>query len=331
MCLLTKYDSAPTMKDVAKDAGVSLGTVSKVVNGLPVGKVYQRKVEASIQKLNYQVNSYAKGLKTNKTYTVAFLVPDTFNPFFGWMTYYINRELEKRGYRMLLCATNADTRMEQSYITMAQQNKVDGIICLSYNEGLQVQEGLPLVTIDRHFSGSVPCVSSDNFSGGQMAAQRLDELGCRHVAFLSIGSPLTNETTKRGDGFLSYCASHGLAYELLRLYDGAPFSSFTDFLQQHLAEAVPIDGIFCVNDSLAVKIILYLREQGVRVPEDVQVIGYDGVKDYITEDYHCSTIIQPLDKMAEVSVDMLLSQDWSNTPSLVCLPVTYAPGGTTKE
>ena len=125
--------SIPTMKDVAKEAGVALGTVSKVVNGIPVGESYRLRVEDAIKKLNYQVNSYAQGLKASKTYTIALLIPNTKEPFFASLVYYINLALLKRKYRMLLCSTDSDCDQEQEYVTMAQQNKVDGIIGLTYN------------------------------------------------------------------------------------------------------------------------------------------------------------------------------------------------------
>ena len=90
---MNKENPTPTMKDVAREAGVALGTVSKVVNGLPVGDSYRIRVEKAIEKLNYQVNSYAQGLKSNKTYTVALLVPNTQTPFFAALVYHINIEL----------------------------------------------------------------------------------------------------------------------------------------------------------------------------------------------------------------------------------------------
>ena len=129
------------MKDVAKEAGVALGTVSKVVNGLPVGESYRIRVENAIQKLNYQVNSYAQGLRADKTHTVVLLIPNTEEPFYASLTYHINLTLLKQNYRMLLCSTDYDSNSEQAYIAMAQQNKVDGIIGLTYN--MAVRRNVP--------------------------------------------------------------------------------------------------------------------------------------------------------------------------------------------
>lgn len=328
---MKKESSAPTMKDVAREAGVALGTVSKVVNGLPVGDSYKIRVEDAIRKLNYQVNSYAQGLKANKTYTVALLLPNTEDPFFASLAYHINLSLLKRRYRMLLCCTvNSD--QEQEYITMAQQNKVDGIIGLTYNPNLQIEENTPFVAIDRSMGSKIPCVASDNFAGGQLAAEKLADLGCTNVAFLRIGSSLDNEPNKRKAGFENGCLSRGLSYKMKILNDGEPFEEFTRFLSEHMHDGrLSFDGIFCVTDRLAYLIIKTLRQLNLRVPEDVQVIGFDGIRVFPGAEHVCSTIVQPVPEIAEMCVNLLLQENISAKPPLVCLPVTYVSGGTTRE
>jgi len=328
---MKKENSVPTMKDVAKEAGVALGTVSKVVNGLPVGKSYRIRVEDAIKKLNYQVNSYAQGLKSNKTYTVAFLIPNTQNPYFASLTYYINLSLLKRKYRMLLCSTDFDSRQEQEYITMAQQNKVDGIIGLTYNPSLVIEENIPFVAIDRSMGPDIPCVTSDNFAGGQMAAEKLASLGCKNVAFLRIGSSLNNEPNKRKAGFENGCLSCGLQYEMKILDDGTPYEEFDQFIIEHIHNGkLSFDGIFCVTDRLAYYILQLLKKLGQKVPEDIQVIGFDGIR-LFEFDFICSTIIQPVPEIAEMCVEILLQENMQTKPPLICLPVTYGYGGTTRE
>lgn len=323
--------SVPTMKDVAREAGVALGTVSKVVNGIPVGESYRLRVEEAIKKLNYQVNSYAQGLKANKTYTVALLLPNTEDPFFASLAYHINLSLLKRRYRMLLCCTvNSD--QEQEYITMAQQNKVDGIIGLTYNPNLQVEENIPFVSIDRSMGSHIPCVACDNFAGGQMAVEKLADLGCRSIAFLRVGSSLDSEPNKRKAGFENGCLARGLSFSEKILDDDEPLSKFEHFFQEHLSDGrLEFDGLFCVTDFLAYQMIKILKKMGLRVPEDVQVIGFDGVRAFGDGDYFCSTIVQPVRDIAEMCVDLLLQENMATKPPLVCLPVTYAYGGTTKE
>lgn len=320
------------MKDVAREAGVALGTVSKVVNGIPVGESYRIRVEEAIKKLNYQVNSYAQGLKANKTYTVALLIPNTREPFFGLLAYHINLALLKRKYRLLLLSTDSDMAQEQEYITMAKQNKVDGIIGLTYNPDLVVEEEIPFVSIDRSMGAKIPCVASDNFAGGQLAAEKLADLGCKKVAFFRVGSVLNNEPNKRKAGFENGCLSRSLPYEMKIINTGESYDEFERFLLDHMRDGkLEIDGVFCVTDGLAYFTCKLLRRLGLRVPEDVQVIGFDGIRYFGNADYICSTIVQPVPDLAEMCVELLLQESMSAKPPLVCLPVTYAYGGTTLE
>lgn len=328
---MAKQGTAPTMKDVAREAGVSLGTVSKVINGIPVGEEYRKKVESAIKMLDYHVNAYAKGLKNNRTYTIAVIMPNMINPFFCLVAHYINRALVRHGYRMLLCDTDYDYTKEQEMVQMAEQNKVDGIIALTYNPDLVISPEVRSVSIDRYLGGNTPCVASDNYSGGRLAAQKLVENGCRKLAFLRIGSPLTSETNKRKDGFVAACEALQIPYTLKILLDGSPMEEFEQFLRENQTDGrLAFDGIFCVTDKLAVEIIKILRRMGLRVPEDVQVIGYDGLRTFGDVDYYCSTIVQPVEAMAETCVNLILEDNTVHSPSLLCLPVRYAYGGTTK-
>lgn len=330
--IMKKKNSAPTMKDVAREAGVALGTVSKVINGLPVGEAYKIRVEEAIRKLDYHVNSYAQGLKASKTYTVALLIPNTHHPYFGNLAYQINLSLLKRKYRMLLCCTEFDPGLEQEYVQMAQQNKVDGIIGLTYNPDLQVDDSIPFVAIDRSVGPHIPCIASDNFAGGQMAAEKLADLGCKNVAFLRTGSSLTNEPNKRKAGFENGCLARNLSYSMKILEDGASLDEFEQFLREHLHNGkLDFDGIFCVTDRMVYDIRKILLNMGLRVPDDVQMIGFDGLRDFGDGNYICSTIVQPVPEIAEMCVELLLQENMTTKPPLICLPVSYAFGGTTKE
>lgn len=337
---MKKSSSSPTMKDVAREAGVALGTVSKVVNGQKVQDIYRQKVEDAIEKLGYHVNSYAQAMKTNKTNVIAFLVPNVHNPYFAMMTHCLNMSLMKRDYKMLLCCTDAKPNQEQEYISLVRQKKVDGIIGLTYSPDLVVDPDIPFVSIDRCISSTVPCVSSDNFSGGQMAAEKLAELGCKKVAFLRIGSSMNNEPNKRKAGFENGCLIKKLDYDMKIVNDHDSEDDHTAldeilmFLKEHIHEGVcDYDGLFCVTDRLAHIVRRMLNSMDILVPQHVQIIGFDGIRTdtYSTNDYICSTIEQPCEDIAEVCVQLLLQEPNSIKPPLVCLPVTYQPGGTTRE
>ena len=147
---------------------------------------------------------------------------------------------------------------------MVQQNKVDGIIGLTYNPELDIDPRLPYVSIDRYFSPSVPCVASDNFGGGQLAAEKLLELGCTRPLFLRIGSRVPGESDKRGDGFESVFRQRGMACAALRLNNEEGLEPIRDFLAGHMdGGQLDFDGIFCVNDALAVRVRDFLAELGL--------------------------------------------------------------------
>ena len=325
-----KQNDAPTMKDVAREAGVSLGTVSKVVNGIPVGEYYRKRVEAATEKLGYQVNSYARGLKTNKTNCIALVMPSLRHSFFAMLTNELTNALMRRGYRSLLMITNYDSVAEKNCFALAQQNKIDGIIALSYSPNLEVDDSIPIVTIDRHFSANIPCVSSDNYRGGELAAQKLIALGCKRLLFFRIGPDIHGEVEKRGPGFESACRMAKVPCQSLFLSDDDTEAPFYRFLEEHIRDGkLEFDGIFCNSDGLAVRVCEFLRKLGIRIPEDVQIIGYDGIINFATNRYYCSTIVQPVAEMAETAVRFLLNAD--NAPANISLPVQFAPGGTTKE
>ena len=320
------------MKDVAREAGVALGTVSKVVNGIPVGEDYRVRVEEAIKKLNYQINSYAKGFKSGKTMTIAVVMPNLVSPYFALLTNCIQKVLAARYYQMVYYSSDYIPELEEKYIRMAERQKVDGIICLSYYPKQVLPEDLNVVFIDRYFGGKFPCVTSDNYGGGWMAAEKLVELGCKHIAILQIGSRLPHEPDKRRDGFVASCEALGVDYEQCILHDGDPYQDFVDFLQARFHDGkLDLDGIFCVTDAMVYQIRGTLREMGLSVPEDVQMIGFDGIRAFGDLDYSCSTIVQPVELIAQSCVDILLREPGTPTPSLICLPVHYEYGGTTKD
>ena len=329
---MNKPNSAPTMKDVAREAGVALGTVSKVINGIPVGESYRLRVEEAAAKLGYQVNQYARGLKTNKTGCVALIMPSVVHPYFAMLIQEITKALAQRGCRTNLLITDFDPQAEQLCIQLMRQNKVDGAIGLTYNPNLVLDEDLPFVAIDRYFSATVPCVASDNFGGGRLAAEKLEQLGCKRLAFIRTASSVPGETDKRRHGFESYCLAQKLSYEILELIDAREDDPrFEAFLREHLADGkLTIDGIFCGTDRIAMCIWQLLAKMGVKVPTDVQIIGFDGLRRLSDEKYYCSTIVQPVEQIAQTCVNLVLSEDRSSLPAVVCLPVTYAPGETTR-
>lgn len=328
--------NAPTMKDVAKEAGVSLGTVSKVINGIPVGESYKNKVDIAIQKLNYQVNTYARGLKTSKTQTLTLIIPSLALPFFASFAYEVEQQAYAHGRKLILCCSNGIPEKELDYLLLASQSKTDGIIALTYSDiSSQIPEHIPLIAFDRQFENhNIPRIASDNYEGGILALEKLLDFGCKAPVFIGFHSSFSGESDKRYAGYLEACKKHQITPVFLYAHDSEDcYQSIHKFIKEHENETehtLAFDGIFANTDLHAYIAIRVLNELGYTVPGDVQVIGFDGTKKfYPSEEYVVSTICQPLPELAKKCVDMLLNAENDPLPSLTLLPVTYEYGGTT--
>lgn len=148
---------------------------------------------------------------------MALVMPSLRHPFFTALTDAMTSSLMDAGYRAILMITNFDSVTENHCFTLAQQHKIDGIIALSYSRNLEINDSVPIVTIDRHFTDHIPCVSSDNYQGGRMAAEKLICFGCENLLYLRIGSNLYGEVEKRGFGFELACKMAGVRYQSLIL------------------------------------------------------------------------------------------------------------------
>ncbi len=325
------------MKDVAREAGVALGTVSKVINGIPVGEEYRIKVETAIKQLNYEVNTYARGLKMQKSNMVTLIIPDTLNPFYSYFANCIESALYQDGHFMVLCCSGGILEKELEYLNMASQNQSDGVIALTYNDiGRHVPENLPLVSFDRIYSNDyTPRVASDNFNGGVMAVEKLLECGCRQPAFITFNSASPGEADKRKDGYLHACSTHNIDPIYLSTLSGGDMTSqIKNFIGHHRRSngRLCFDGIFVNTDYNAYITCNLLNEMGYRIPDDIQIIGFDGITKFgMTDDLYVSSICQPVPELAQTCVNMVLSKEKGILPSLTLLPVSYRYGGTTKK
>lgn len=322
-----------TMKDVAELAGVSLGTVSKVINNIKVGDDYKKRVEEAIVTLDYEVNEQARAIKMNRTNTIAVIVPNLLIPFFSNFVYYTELFLNRNNYKMLLCNSSADKEKEISYIKMASQHKVDGIIGITYND---IQSCLnletPFVTIDRHLDGKSVCISSDNYLGGVIAAKKLIEMKCEKLAIVMVTSQIHGETNKRKEGFVDTCKNKGADVTVLELIEPVDFKrEFEKFIYKNIKQgACDFDGIFFTTDTIALLGMEVINDFGLNIPKDICVIGYDGVAPYGGVRNIVSSIQQPVEIMAEKSVDALIGLINDNVvENEVNLPVKYVYGNTT--
>ena len=321
----------PTMKDVAEEAGVSLGTVSKVFNNMAVGQEYRDRVLRAAEKIGYRFNSYASGMKAGKTNTIALILPNLTNRYFAVLAEMISKALKDSGCRMLLYVTHSHEQEEEECLRLAEQYHVDGIIALPHSNTMKINKDIPIVTIDRFLEHQVPCVSSDNYGGGQLAARKLMEFGCRRLLGIEVASPVAAESDKRIDGFRSACVLAGVSHSLCWNAED-DYDMVWKHMKDHIHDGhFDYDGVFCSTDELAQHYRTALVEEGISVPEDVQIIGFDGICEFEKRTLYCSTIVQPVKEIADTAVNLLLQKEYVPASMVVALPIHYASGNTTLE
>lgn len=290
-----------------------------------------KKVQQAIDELGYIPDVYARGMKKNKTETIALIVPSVWHPFFGEFAFHVEVELSKKGYKLLLCNISGPKR-ELDYITMLQQNKVDGIIAITYSPIEDyLSSNIPFVSIDRTYEDkAIACVSSDNQKGAELAAQVLISKGGTHFGFIGGHNKTINETKKRRLFFEKTILEAGFPCEVLDLEE--PYDNFLEEVEVFLRQHPEIDALFTINDFTAIDAISILEKLGKKVPEDVQVVGYDGIRQAEERTQYLSTIRQPIEEMATEAVQCLLDiLDKKDRPLQITLPISYLEGKTTKN
>lgn len=320
-----------TMKDVAKLAGVGVGTVSRVINGVRVKDSTLKKVNQSIQELGYEPDIYARGMKTNRSNTIALIVPTIWHPFFSEFGFHVEKELKVLGYKIFLCNSTGDPAVEDEYIQMIKQNKVDGIIGITYTDiDKSVSSDIPFVSIDRHFTSKVTIVAADSKQGGEIAFNELNKRGCQHFAFVGTHQDKESETKNRRIYFEKSARRAGKKISILDFEE--PIIDFENQVQKFFIDNPTIDGLFGINDFLAMDVMKELEKLGKRIPEDIQVIGFDGVKLSEEREYLMTTIRQPLETMAKVAVEQIMNAiNGDPIDYKTIIPVTFIEGSTTKN
>lgn len=321
----------PSIKDVANLAGVGVGTVSRVINNVgSVKPITREKVKVAIQELNYVPDEVARNFKMQKSKMVALLLPNIWHPFFSELAYYIEDELDQAGFKLMLCNSGGKSDKELYYLDMLRQNKVAGIIGITYNDiDNDVTTDIPIISIDRHFTNKITCVTSDNFDGGRIALRELVKTGAKKPAFLGSVTSVYSETMLRKKGFIHEANALGIEYVIYEVPD--PILDDVEYYGNFLRDYQGVDGIFAITDMVAAKYIEYAKGYGISVPEDVKVIGYDGIQDHKFFHPILSTIRQPVEEMARTAVKLLLKKVEGETleQEIYRIPVMYREGETT--
>lgn len=295
-----------TIRDVAKQAGVSVATVSRVLN--EKGYVHEdtrQKVEAAIRALNYTPNEVARSLYKRKSKLIGLLLPDIMNPYFPQLARGVEDRLQESDYRVIFGNSDERRQKEQDYIQTFLQNHVVGLISSTNHpeDTVYTEIGIPVVFLDRTSNDS-PSVYADGREGGRLAAQELAQRGCRRITIMQ-GPADVRPAVERYEGAVEVLEEKGIPFTRLKTtsfsYDEAENWAKMLFLQ-----FPDTDGILASNDIVASAVLQEAFRLGKKVPDDVQIIGYDDIPLSRLLTPSLSTIHQPAYEMGRAAAELLI-------------------------
>lgn len=304
---------AATIKDISRETGLSLATISKYLNGgnvLPKNKV---KIEAAIEKLHYQVNEVARGLVTNRTMVVGIIVYEIDSIFVGDLLKTIGAELRKAGYAMIICDSQNSPEREESNMRFLVSKKVDGIIlmpCLYEAECLETARTaeIPVVVIDRLVRDqSFDSVSCDNYGAAKGATRYLIER--HHTKIALIGSDKVYTGLERKRGYLDALKEAGVPVREDYMYC-SEFSTNYAYLSMKklLAMEDRPTAVFLTNYAMNVGAVIAFNESGLYWPGDVSLVGFDDLLFPDVVRPKLSVVVQPMEELACKAVEVLLGR-----------------------
>lgn len=314
------------LTDVAALAGVSPTTVSRVIN--QKGYLSQKtieKVRAAMKELGYKPNNLARSLQGKSAKLIGLIFPNISNIFYAELIEHLEIELFKQGYKVIICNSQNDPEKEREYLEMLAANQVDGIISSSHNLGIDDYERVeaPIVAFDRNLAPHIPIISSDNFEGGKLAAATLQKHGCQKIIMITGNDNSDSPTGLRQLGF-SYQLKEA---PVIKVPNNLSNLRREMEIKSTLSKFQP-DGVFVSDDLTAILTMKIAGQLGLRVPQDLKIIGYDGTT-FIADFYpQLATIRQPLQDMAQLTVDVLLKKiAGEKTSKDYILPISLIAGG----
>lgn len=329
--------SEVNIKMVAKQAGVSISTVSNVINEARyVSAETKEKVLAAIKELNYEPNNIARSMKSNKTRLIGVIIPNINRVFVSPVLSGLQQEAERVGYNLLLCDSGGKPEKEKACLKMFAGNMVDGIVLDSvapaddeeyfrslFNVG-SGKKRIPVVSMERDLTGyGIPSVFFANRIGGEIAAQKLVDSGARRIVFITTGSEIV---TRRFDGHRAVLERNGIPFDerLLVNAEASPWGGY-NAIKKLISDEVEFDGIQAGNDQIAIGALKALREHNIRVPEEVKIVGFDNIFASSIVDPPLTVVNNPKKELGNNTINLLsqyIDEPSEHLPMQVELPVT---------
>jgi len=311
----------PTIREVAKKAGVSSTSVSHVLNNTRfVSEDVRERVNAAKRELNYRPNALARSLRRGETHTLGLILPDSANPFFAEVGHAIESAAFALGYSVILCNTENDENKERLYTEVLENKQLDGIIFVGAGENREaiseiIQNGLPLVVVDRNMGSlELDTVTTENYQGGLLATQHLLSLGHQIIGCITGPSNIT-PSAERVTGYRAALqqAEIGVVESLLTRGDFHAPSGYSAAMLL-LRQTPRPTAIFVCNDMMAIGAMRAATQLGLRVPENIAIVGFDDIQLASYTNPSLTTVAQPKQEIGQLAVKLLFER--MSDPSL---------------
>lgn len=304
-----------SLREVAAAAGVSIKTVSNVVNGYPfISEQTKTRVQAALDELGYRPNLSARRLRSGRSGLIALAVPEL-TPYFSNLAEHVASAAEKRGLTVLIDRTGGERQHERRVAAGIRDNVTDGVIAsplaLTAADVEEIRRTHPIVLLgERLWNVGADHVAIDNVAAAQSAVSHLIELGRTRIAALGSGRRQAGTPVQRLKGYRKALTAAGLPYDRTLLGDVELFHREDGYraMAALLASRPDLDAVFCFNDLLAFGALLALREAGRKVPKDVAVVGFDDVEECRYTDPPLSSIAPDTASLAAQAVDLLIER-----------------------
>ncbi len=321
---------ATTIKDVAKYAGVGIGTVSRVINNeKAVGEQTRKKVIEAMKDLNYSPNNMASQLRKNETRIIALLVPIVNHPFFAKLAYYVEDEADRFGYSIILVSSQQRVEKETEIIRRIRHKKVDGAVFVTHY--IHKEEDLkdcPIISIDRVLGKDIPYVTSDNYEATRKAIKYMIERGAKRVGFIGSKPLVDSEVMERERAYRDVMAEYNMPLRMVNevMQHGEETAIVADFMEKYS----DVDGVFVSGYTLSQVFYEAALEKGKKIPDDLQIVSYDGIfKQWGMS--NMTSVEQPVEEMARQVVRLLVKKiHGEETCSRTVLKTKFVLGTTTK-
>ena len=303
-------EKAKSIKEIAKLAGVSTATVSRVINqNGRFSRETEERVRRVIRENDYIPNMSAKGLRTSRTRVVGIIVPDITNPHFANLVLHLEMDLFRRGYSCLICNTNESEELESKHIQSLTAQNVSGIVLISGMRNYEELGDLPVVYVDRPSNSQDKeevMIESDNEEGGYLATRELIQSGCRHILILKS---LGNDSNQ----FARYCGFRRALDEFKIKEERSLCINLKAVSMEEARESIlfmldreaKFDGIMSTTDTLAAGAVIALRERGLEVPKDILVTGFDDCQIAAACGPGITSVHQDIDQMSRMAAKLL--------------------------